>query len=49
MDCWIVMACANYKILTPDPIALPRSCRFSTFTVSAWLQASTIDLPQARS
>jgi hypothetical protein len=29
-DCWIVIACANYKILVPRPIALPSPRLFST-------------------
>src|SRR5882724_2593514 len=30
MDCWIVIGCANYKILALGPIGLPRQTAFST-------------------
>jgi hypothetical protein len=36
MDCWIVIGLANYKILPPDPIALPPSSAFST-PLRIWL------------
>jgi hypothetical protein len=32
MDCWIVIAAANYKILLPGPIPLPALSEFSTPT-----------------
>src|SRR5260370_11390810 len=49
MDCWIVIGCANYKILALGPIGLPRQTAFSTYTAAPLPLAGEVDaLDRAR-